>query len=264
MQKHEPVRLEDVKKFWNENPLCASAIPHPLGSKEYFQFYDGLREQNESLEFSYKLHEYKAFANKKVLDVGSGNGYVLSKYAREGADVYGVDITETGIDLCKKRFEILGLKGNFQVANAEQLPFPDETFDCVCSMGVLHHVPDTEKAVSEVHRVLKKGGRLIVMFYHKDSALYRFKMPIQRLTKGKSVAQLVDEVDGIGNPKGDVYTKKELGELLKKFTNLDMFVGLLSAWMVFPFGGRFVPEGLLKPFEKSFGWFLYAKGNKPQ
>src|SRR5258708_34092222 len=127
MKKHQRVQIEDIKKYWNENPLCAWAIPHPLGSNEYFTFYDTLRERNESLEFSYALHEYKDFKGKKVLDVGSGNGYVLSKYAKDGADVFGIDITETGIDLCKKRFELHGLQGNFQVANAKELPFADET-----------------------------------------------------------------------------------------------------------------------------------------
>lgn len=42
-----------------------------------------------------------------MLDIGCGNGYILSKYAKEGATVHGVDITETGVDLTKKRFEIL-------------------------------------------------------------------------------------------------------------------------------------------------------------
>ena len=160
-----------MRSFWEANPLAAAAIPYPLGTREYFEYYNRLREANESLEFSYWLHEYKAFAGKKVLDVGSGNGYVLSKYAQEGAEVYGVDLTQTAINLCRRRFELLGLPGNFSVGNAERLPFGDETFDCVCSMGVLHHTPDTPRAVEEVFRVLKPGGRLIVMFYHRNSAL---------------------------------------------------------------------------------------------
>jgi len=263
MEKHSQVSIEDVKSFWNKNPLSASAIPYELGTLEYFEFYNGMRERNESIDFSYKLHEYKRFKNQKVLDVGSGNGYVLSKYAQEGADVYGIDITETGIDLCKKRFDLYGLKGTFQVANAESLPFADETFDCVCSMGVLHHVPNTEKAVSEIYRVLKRNGRLIVMFYYKNSAWYRFKMPIQSFIHNKSINQLVDEVDGVGNPKGDVYTKKELKKLLDRFEHLELSVGLLNSWMIFPFGGKYIPDFLLKPLESKIGWFLYGKANKP-
>ena len=159
----------DVRAFWDQNPLCAGMIPHPLGSREYFEYYDRLREEIESEAFSYRLHEYWAFAGRRVLDVGSGNGYVLSRYAREGAETYGIDITPTAVDLCRKRFAYAGLSGDFRVAEAEHLPFADGFFDCVCSMGVLHQVPDTERAIAEIHRVLKPGGRLVVMFYHRTS-----------------------------------------------------------------------------------------------
>lgn len=255
--------INDVKNFWNQNPLCASIIPHELGSEEYFDYYDKLREEIESLKFSYNLHEYKAFAGQKVLDVGCGNGYILSKYAKEKAEVYGVDITPTAVELCEKRFSYKGLSGNFQEANAEELPFADNTFDCICSMGVLHHVPDTEKAVSEIFRVLKPGGKLIVMFYHKDSALYKLKFTYEQWRTKKSKQQLVNEFDGFGNPKGWVYSKAELRDLLGEFEIEEMFVGYLNGPMVFPRGGRFVPTYLLKPFEKSLGWNLYAKGKKP-
>lgn len=92
--------IDEIRRYWEDNPLCASAIPHPLGSKEYFDYYNQLREQNESLEYSYALHEYNQYSGCNVLDIGCGNGYVLSKYAEEGANVYGVDITQTSIDLC--------------------------------------------------------------------------------------------------------------------------------------------------------------------
>lgn len=254
--------IAKVKEFWNRNPLCAHSIPHELGSKEYFEYYNLLREKNESLEFSYKLHEYKNFGGKKVLDIGCGNGYVLSKYAKEGAEVYGIDITETSIDLCNKRFEYLSLNGNFQVANAEELPFSNNSFDCVCSMGVLHHVPDTEKAVNEIHRVLKPGGRIILMFYYKDSWYYRVTMPILSILLRKSRQQLVNEVDGVGNPKGDVYSKNELDELLLKFKNKEYFAGLLQGWMIIPKIGKILPDFLFRPLAKRWGWFIYIKANK--
>jgi ubiquinone/menaquinone biosynthesis C-methylase UbiE len=263
MVERSSVTIEDVRNFWNENPLCAAAIPHPIGTPDYFSFYDKLREANESLEFSYFLHEYGRFSGKKVLDVGCGNGYVLSKYAREGAETFGVDITETAIDLCRKRFDQERLKGDFRVANAEDLPFEAETFDCVCAMGVLHHTPRTADAVSEIHRVLKKSGKLIVMFYHRNSAYHRVYMPLRYLFTGRSVKDQVNEVDGKGNPKGDVYSRRQLRDLLSAFPQVEMFAGLLTGAMILPrVGGFLFPDTLLKTLERRFGWFLYAKAVK--
>lgn len=252
-----------VRAFWDANPLCAGLISAPLGSPEYFAQYDPLREAIESLAFSHGLHEYGAFRGKRVLDVGCGNGYVLSKYAEAGAEAYGVDVTPTAVELCEKRFAQLGLHGDFRVADAERLPFPDGAFDCVCSMGVLHHVPNTELAVAEIHRVLKPGGRLIVMFYHRNSAQYRVKYKLLSLMNKRPVQQLVNEFDGVGNPKGDVFSKRELAQLLAAFVDIDMFVGYLTGPMVLPRGGRFIPDFLVRPFERLWGWNLYAKARKP-
>jgi len=254
--------ISQVREYWNANALCASAIPHPLGTKDYFRFYNILREKNETLEFSYKLHEYKNFAGKKVLDVGCGNGYVLEKYAQEGAEVFGIDITHTAIDLCWKRFSFSNSKGNFQEANAEALPFESNFFDCVSSMGVLHHTPETQKAINEVFRVLKPGGRVILMFYYRDSILRRIKFPLSKIRSGKSIQQQVNEVDGIGNPKGDVYSKEEMRSLLQSFCDLELSVGLLQNWML-PSIGRYIPNVLLRPFARWGGWFLYVKARKP-
>lgn len=256
------VEIQNIRSFWETHPLCSSAIPYPLGTEEYFKYYDKLREANESIPFSDWLHEYSEFCKKKVLDVGAGNGYVLQHYAEQGAMVSGIDITETGVGLCRKRFELLGLKGDFLVANAEELPFETGTFDCVCSMGVLHHTPHIAKAVDEIFRVLKPGGRLILMVYHRNSALYRIKFPIMSAFTGKTIQQLVNEVDGAGNPKGSVFSRNELGHILNKFVKIDLFAGLLQGWMLFPYAERIIRDSLLRRAERHWGWFLYAKGRK--
>lgn len=252
-----------IRQFWDAHPLSASDVPFPMGSREYFAYYDRLREGIETEAFSQRLHEYGAFARKAVLDVGAGNGYVLSRYARAGASVSGVDIAPSAIELCRKRFEYQELSGDFRVAQAESLPFPDATFDCVCSMGVLHHVSDTARAVAEIHRVLKPGGRLIVMFYHRHSAQYQFKYRLVRLLKGRSMQEMVNEFDGAGNPRGDVYSRRELRAVLSAFEIDDMFVGFLTGSMLLPRIGHRIPDALLRPFAPLFGWNLYARGRKP-
>jgi ubiquinone/menaquinone biosynthesis C-methylase UbiE len=258
------VTSDEVKDFWQRNPLCANGISYPPGSPEFFTEYDAQRESIESIPYSYALHEYCSFEGKKILDVGSGNGYVLSKYATEGAHVFGIDITQAGIDLCCKRFEHLNLNGQFQVADAQALPFADNTFDCVCSMGVLHHVPDTQKALDEIYRVLKPGGRLIVMFYHRNSAKYQLKYRVWSWVTGKPMQQLVNEFDGIGNPKGSVFSKKQLNAMLAKFTDVKMEVGFLETRDIILRGARHLPKNLFTLLAPLLGWNLYAKGRKPK
>jgi len=93
-------------------------------------------------------------------------------FALNGADYTGVDLTEAALEATRKHFEVMGLRGMFLKENAEQLSFPDGSFDWVFSHGVLHHTPKPQIAVNEVYRVLKPGGRAIIMLYHKHSFNY--------------------------------------------------------------------------------------------
>jgi ubiquinone/menaquinone biosynthesis C-methylase UbiE len=257
------VSSDIVRSFWDRNPLSAKDIPFAPGSREYFHYYDTLRERIESVEFSAWLHEYSRFVGKRVLDVGIGNGYVLRNYARAGALVSGVDISQTAIDLSTKRFAYEGLKADLRTTPAEQLPFDDDTFDCVCSMGVLHHVADMRRAIAEIRRVLKPGGRLIVMLYHRNSAQYQIKYRLVALLKRRDMRDMVNEFDGAGNPRGDVYSTDDLPKVFKDFVIDESTVGFLTGNMVLPRVGTFIPQFLLRPFERALGWNLYAKGHKP-
>jgi SAM-dependent methyltransferase len=259
--RHQP-ELRSVREYWEQNPVAARSVPHELGTSEYFAYYDALREANERPAFAKQLHEFDRFSGRRVLDVGSGNGYVLSRYAAAGANVYGVDLTETAIGLCRRRFQIVGLPGHFVVGNAESLPFESGQFDCVCSMGVLHHTPDTARAVRELSRVLRPGGRLIVMFYHRDSFQYRVKFPFLKWVRGIPIQESVNRVDGIGNPKGDVYSRSELSRLLEGLANVELFAGVLPWHKVRPLA-RVVPAQVRTLLERRWGWFLYAKAIRP-
>jgi ubiquinone/menaquinone biosynthesis C-methylase UbiE len=250
--------LEKVREFWERNPLSAAAVGAEPGSPEFFEIYDRLRERNEPVEFASRLHEYDRFSGQKVLEVGCGNAYTLLRYAEHGALVYGIDVTQAAIDICRQRFAQKGRSGDFRVGDAEALPYGSDSFDCICSMGVLHHVPHTDRAVSEIHRCLKPGGRVIVMVYHRRSFHYQVTLRLLARLAGKSMQQVLNEVDGAGNPKGDVYSKREIEELLKDFRDLEVFAGLL--WL--PRLGVLLPSSMGNPIGRSLGWFLYAKGRK--
>lgn len=150
-----------VTKSWNSNSCDGS-----WNSTKLMIFW---RIQTE--RYVVKVLNKNMVYNKKVLDIGCGQGLEVALAKMKGArEVIGVDLSEKSIQLAKKRVDELRLKNiKFLVADAENLPFRDEHFDIVYSFGVFRHTPNTKKAVEETYRVLKKGGKAIIMLYRKNS-----------------------------------------------------------------------------------------------
>jgi len=115
----------------------------------------------------------------KVLEIGCGAGGHSALFALKGARVTAVDLTADRVRSTAAKFRLLGDLATGCVAmqaDAERLPFADGTFDIVYSNGVLHHTADTERAIAEVRRVLKPGGRAAIMLYCRDSWHYWINM----------------------------------------------------------------------------------------
>jgi SAM-dependent methyltransferase len=112
------------------------------------------------------MRQYVSLEGARILDVGCGLGLYVRRFRDFSGDVHGVDI-----DPAKVR-EAGATLPNIRQASAEQLPYPDETFDVLLSHEVLEHVSDDRAAVREAHRVLKPGGRLIVFVPNR---LYPFE-----------------------------------------------------------------------------------------
>jgi ubiquinone/menaquinone biosynthesis C-methylase UbiE len=122
--------------------------------------------------FILDLADFPSGRGKKVLEIGVGGGSDFLQWLKNGAELTGVDLTEAGIELTRKRLQGAGFSpGDYElrIDDAENLAFPDNTFDIVYSYGVLHHTPDTPKAFSEAYRVLKPQGELRAMVYHVPS-----------------------------------------------------------------------------------------------
>ena len=101
---------------------------------------------------------------KRLLDVGCGPGDVTQRFADElGAHVCAVDTSERMVELAKGR----GLDA--QVADAEQLPFAADDFDCVFAGWVLYHVPGLAQGIAECARVLRPSGRLVASCHREDN-----------------------------------------------------------------------------------------------
>ena len=84
-----------------------------------------------------------------------------------GANTHGIDLTARAIEITKKRLSFYDLSSNLKVGDAENLEFSDNSFDFIYSWGVIHHSPDTQKAVDEIYRVLKPGGRFFCLEFSK-------------------------------------------------------------------------------------------------
>jgi SAM-dependent methyltransferase len=262
MDTEEQVTKERVRRFWEEHPLAADAIPFEAGSPEFFAEHTRLREEEADSETTDWAYELEGVAGKRVLDIGCGNGYVTCQYAGAGADVVSVDITDKAVELTRARLALIGLEAEVRQADAEDLPFEDESFDVVVSFGVLHHTPDTERAVKEVHRVLKPGGRLLLMLYYRNSFSYRALFPAKRLLqrqwRGRSASDQVNAVDGPANPLGKVYSKSEVLALLQSFTDVEFRTGaMFFRW------SRLLPRPMRNFIEHRWGFHLYIRGSKP-
>jgi ubiquinone/menaquinone biosynthesis C-methylase UbiE len=163
-------RIGQVRAFWNTEACGTDLIKSYKDEKDFYLQYSAFRYKTEwHIPLLVPFDEARG---QRVLEIGCGNGADGVKFAEHGAFYTGIDLTETAISATKRHFEILGLKGVFQIENAEALSFEDNSFDMVYSYGVLHHTPNPAKAIQEVHRVLKPGGRAIIMLYHKYSFNY--------------------------------------------------------------------------------------------
>ena len=169
---------ERVRAFWQEHPCGSKFSDAEIGTREFFDRVEAHRYEKE-----WHIPVAAQFASTrglKVLEIGCGVGTDGLQFARGGATYTGVDLTEAAVGLARNNFASAGIAGEFRMSDAENLDFADESFDVVYSHGVLHHTPDIEAAVREIHRVLKPGGRAIVMLYHRGSYNYRIGIRVLR------------------------------------------------------------------------------------
>jgi ubiquinone/menaquinone biosynthesis C-methylase UbiE len=162
--------LEEVRAFWNTEACGTHFVQRFADERDFFSKYREFRYRTE-----WHIPAFASFAQaagKRVLEIGCGNGADGVMFASHGARYTGVDLTPEAIDATRRHFAAEGLAGQFRSENAEQLSFPDDSFDTVYSYGVLHHTLAPERAVGEVHRVLKPGGVALIMLYHRHSFNY--------------------------------------------------------------------------------------------
>src|SRR5260221_2354715 len=287
---------ERVRVFWQAHPCGTKFSDAQMGTPEFFDRVEAHRYTKE-----WHIPEAADFGGTrglKVLEIGCGLGTDGAQFAKAGADYTGIDLTEAAIGLARTRFEISGLPGTFQVADAENLDFADASFDRVYSHGVLHHTPDTARAICEIHRVLKPGGQAIVMLYHRGSYNYRIAIRVLRragagLLKSErgmkivhrltgepidslhehaaslrsangdvSAAELLNQsTDGAGNPLARVYSRGEARKLFRDFREVELRAYFLNKRFI-PLVGNFLPRVIESALASRWGWHLWIYARK--
>src|SRR5262245_8345029 len=161
--------IEEVRAYWDRQVHDAKITSHPVGTRSFFDDLD--QYHFEKLHYLLRLVDFDGYRGRSVLDVGCGAGIDLARFARGGADVTGVDLAASAVDLARTNFARQGLHGRFEVADAEQLPHPDKAFDLVYGHGVVQYTPSPGRMLAECRRVLKPGGEAIFQVYNRWSWL---------------------------------------------------------------------------------------------
>jgi len=212
---------ELVRDFWDE----ASC-----GENLYLKGEDDIAKYKNQMKIRYELEPYiidfadfKNQTGKKVLEIGVGLGADHQMFAKNGAVLHGCDLTKRAIEATKKRFELFNLTSNLKVADAENLSYEDESFDTVYSWGVIHHSPNTPKAINEIYRVLKPNGSAKIMIYHKKSMvgyMLWIRYGLLTLKPFRSLDYIYSHY--LESPGTKAYTIKEAQNLFKQFKSLNI------------------------------------------
>lgn len=156
-----------VQRFWDA-ASCGEVYASGSTDQERYASHAHARYSLEPY-----IADFARFASGNgldVLEVGVGMGADHAEWARNcPRSLTGVDLTPRAINHTARRLAVLDLSSRLLVGDAENLPFADESFDLVYSWGVLHHSPNTAKAIREVHRVLRRSGHARIMIYHSRS-----------------------------------------------------------------------------------------------
>ncbi len=284
---------ERVRAYWNNKPCDSDLSDRERLSREYF--LDIERQRYELQPHILDIISKIDWRGKRVLEIGSGVGTDACRIIRMGGDYTGINVDRVSTEATSQALRVFSLAGVALQCDATSLDFPDNTFDVVYSFGVLHHIPEVEKAVAEIRRVLKPGGELLVMLYNRASinyvveimfmrklGLYILSVPgaisllrwmgfqREKLERHKQLRRqrrrmtgeewLSRNTDGPDNPYSRVYSAAEAAELLGEFRIKNNEVDFFDHrhWGAL---GRLLPRNSRRALGQHWGWhrIVYAK-----
>lgn len=255
-----PTVKQQVRDYWEAAPCGSADELAPVGTAEFFRNTELTRASRDA--FMRNTVGFADWGGCTVLEIGCGMGMDLVQFARAGAHVSAIDITEAGVAITAGRLQAEGLRGNVFVADAEALPFPSNRFDFVYSWGVIHATPDTRAAAGEMVRVCKPGGRVLAMVYNRYSLFALQAWLVYGLGRGRILAspsQLIAE--HLESPRMKVYSRIECASLFPTLQDLSIQT-IVTAWDLRIGRRRFLPSSLRHAVPRRLGWFMVVQGRK--
>jgi ubiquinone/menaquinone biosynthesis C-methylase UbiE len=252
-----------AREQWGVDP-CGAVYgrEQEFGTREFFEAVERHRYE-EYAPWMREVMGFDKFAGARLIEVGCGMGTDLLQFARGRAKCVGVDLTPRSVEISRHRFSLYEMPGVFSLADAERLPFADNSFDVFYSNGVLHHTPDTSAAILEAHRILKPDGIAKVMLYHRNSWNYWVELMLKQgvynaeLFRGLSAADImskhVEFNESGGRPLVKAYSRREARDLFSMFSKVDVEIDQLTRGEIY-FVGKWIPEAIFRRMSCTIGW----------
>jgi len=228
---------EEVGRYWNENAEVWTKLARTG--------YDVYRDYLNTPAFFNMLPEVAGLSG---LDIGCGEGHNTRLLAKRGASVTAIDISEVFIQYAKQSEEKEPLGIDYKVASAVDLPFDDAEFDFAVAFMSLMDISETNRVLSQAHRVLRPGGFFQFSIEHPC-----FATPHRRnLRNEKGLTYAIEVGDYFRNLKGEITewifgaTPSELRKGLRKF-KIPRFTRTVSQWLNLLFDTGFMLERIGEP-----------------
>ena len=285
------VKNKTVKSFWEGNPFTYKGdqgvgyVQVDSMTLEVFEKIErklrkhGSHYQAEGAPLYSRIIDYPAGRGKRILDVATGSGVIAVEMARQGMHVTAIDLTEWAVSAARKNFDLRELEGDIRQMDAQSMSFNSEAFDMVNAAGCLMHMPETEKAVSEIFRVMKPEAKVTAWLYHKGwyyyfntliirgillGGLLKYKFNLTRLT-----SRYTDGSHDAGNPHTVFYGRGELERMFKKagFRAVQSEILYnpceLDSWPMVKLGfGKYLPEWLRGWIGRRMGLGILVRAEK--